>query len=121
MWQNGFCGLEGSFLGQLTGVQFIDSSKADGQPTVSRQSTDALSGSKQDYAAQKAEAAARRKKEKQIAETEEAIAQLEAQQAEIEQQLALPENQTAEMFQKYENIKHQIEQKMYEWEILSDE
>ena len=74
-----------------------------------------------DYAAQKAEAAARRKKEKQIAETEEAIAQLEAQQAEIEQQLALPENQTAEMFRKYENIKHQIEQKMYEWEILSDE
>ena len=95
--------------------------KADGQPTVNRQSTETSSGSKQDYAAQKAEAAARRKKEKQIAETEEAIAQLEAQQAEIEQQLALPENQTAEMFQKYENIKHQIEQKMYEWEILSDE
>ena len=95
--------------------------KADGQPTVNRQSAETSSGSKQDYAAQKAEAAARRKKEKQIAETEEAIAQLEAQQAEIEQQLALPENQTAEMFQKYENIKHQIEQKMYEWEILSDE
>ena len=95
--------------------------KADGQPTVNRQSTETSSSSKQDYAAQKAEAAARRKKEKQIAETEEAIAQLEAQQAEIEQQLALPENQTAEMFQKYENIKHQIEQKMYEWEILSDE
>ena len=64
---------------------------------------------KQDYAAQKAAAAEKRKKEKQIAETEAAIAALEAQQAEIEQQLALPENQTQEMFQKYESIKHQIE------------
>ena len=76
--------------------------------------------SKQDYAAQKAAAAEKRKKEKQIAETEAAIAALEAQQAEIEQQLALPENQTQEMFQKYESIKHQIEQKLYEWEILSE-
>ena len=76
--------------------------------------------SKLDYAAQKAEAAARRKKEKQIAETEAAIAELEAQQAEIEQLLASPENQTAELFQKYESVKHSIEQKLYEWEILSE-
>ena len=76
--------------------------------------------SKQDYAAQKAAAAERRKREKQIADTEEAIAQLEAQQAEIEQQLAIPENQTPELFQKYETVKHQIEQKMYEWELLSE-
>ena len=73
------------------------------------------------YAAQKAAAAERRKKEKQIAETEAAIAALEQQQAEIEQLLALPENQTTENFQKYETIKHQIEQKLYEWEILSEE
>ena len=75
---------------------------------------------KLDYAAQKAEAAARRKKEKQIAEVEAAIAQLEQQQAEIEQLLALADNQTAENFQKYETIKHTIEQKMYEWELLSE-
>ena len=75
---------------------------------------------KLDYAAQKAEAAARRKKEKQIAEVEAAIAQLEQQQAEIEQLLAQAENQTAENFQKYEIIKHTIEQKMYEWELLSE-
>lgn len=75
---------------------------------------------KLDYAAQKAEAAARRKKEKQIAEVEAAIAQLEQQQAEIEQLLAQAENQTAENFQKYETIKHTIEQKMYEWELLSE-
>ena len=75
---------------------------------------------KLDYAAQKAEAAARRKKEKQIAEVEAAIAQLEQQQAEIEKLLAQAENQTAENFQKYETIKHTIEQKMYEWELLSE-
>ena len=75
---------------------------------------------KLDYAAQKAEAAARRKKEKQIAEVEAAIAQLEQQQAEIEQLLAQAENQTAENFQKYETIKHKIEKKMYEWELMSE-
>lgn len=79
-----------------------------------------ITNAKQDYEAQKAEAAARRKKEKQIAEVEAAIAALEAQQAEMEQLLSLPENQTQENFQKYETVKHQIEQKMYEWEILSE-
>ena len=79
------------------------------------------SSSKQDYTAQKAAAAERRKKEKQIAEVEEAIATLEAKQAEMEQLLAITDNQTTENFQKYETIKHQIEQKLYEWEILSEE
>lgn len=84
------------------------------------QDTSEPSTAKLDYAAQKAAAAEKRKKEKQIAQTEEEIAALEAQQAEIEQQLALPENQTQELFQKYESVKHQIEQKLYEWEILSE-
>ncbi len=73
-----------------------------------------------DYAAQKAAAAERRKKEKQIAETEQQIAQLEEEQAKMETILSEPANQTPENFQKYESIKHQIEQKMYEWEILSE-
>ena len=93
----------------------------DGQPTVNRQSTprSPQSGAL-DYAAQKAAAAEKRKKERQIAETEDAITALENQQAEIEAFLAIPENQTPEMFQKYETIKHQIEQKIYEWELLSE-
>ena len=73
-----------------------------------------------DYAAQKAAAAEKRKKEKQIAEVEATIAALEEEQAQIEQMLALPENQTQENFQKYETVKHKIEQKMYEWEILNE-
>ena len=98
-------------------------------PTVNRRSTDGQSqgqapvepsNAKLDYAAQKAAAAEKRKKEKQIAEVENAIATLEAQQADIEQLLARPENQTQENFQKYESVKHRIEQKMYEWEILSE-
>ena len=89
-------------------------------PSDLSQATSEPSTAKLDYAAQKAAAAEKRKKEKQIAQTEEEIAALEAQQAEIEQLLALPENQTQELFQKYESVKHQIEQKLYEWEILSE-
>ena len=74
-----------------------------------------------DYAAQKAAAAERRKKERLIAEIEASIAELEAQQAQMEQMLSIPENQTPDNFQKYETIKHQIEQKLYEWEIVSEE
>ena len=73
------------------------------------------------YAAQKAEAAARRKKEKQIADTEAAIARLEAEQKTLEETMAAdPAKQTPENFQRYEHIKREIEQKLYEWEILSE-
>ena len=74
----------------------------------------------QDYAIQKAVAAEKRKKEKQITEVEAAISALEQEQMQIEQLLSLPENQTQENFHKYESIKHQIEQKMYEWELLNE-
>ena len=76
--------------------------------------------SKLDYEAQKAEAAAKRKKEKQIADTEAEIARLEQEQADMETLLNDPTNQTPENFAKYEHIKHSIEQKLYEWEILSE-
>ena len=79
------------------------------------------SSAKLDYAAQKAAAAEKRKKERLIAQTEDEITALEAKQAEIETLLASPENQTPELFQKYENVKHQIEQKLYEWQLLSEE
>ena len=114
---------------KIDSLQDLERTKNGPIPTVNRRSTDGQSqcnapvepsNAKLDYAAQKAAAAERRKKERQIAETEAAIAALEAQQAEIEQRLSLPENQTQENFQRYESGKHQIEQKMYEWEILND-
>ena len=79
------------------------------------------SSAKLDYAAQKAAAAARRKKEKQIADIEAAIAKLELQQHEMETLLADVAQQTAENFQQYEHIKREMEQRLYEWEILSEE
>ena len=84
------------------------------------ESIDTQSSAKLDYAAQKAAAAEKRKKERAIADTEAEIARLEEEQARMEQLLSQPENQTQENFQKYESIKHQIEQKLYEWEILSE-
>ena len=76
---------------------------------------------KLDYAAQKAAAAARRKKEKQIADVEAAIAKLEEEQRQIETLLADVTHQTTENFQRYEHIKREMEQRLYEWEILSEE
>ena len=73
-----------------------------------------------DYAQQKALAAERRKRERQIAEVEAEIARLEEEQARMEALLSSPENQTPDNFQHYETVKHQIEQKLYEWEILND-
>ena len=79
------------------------------------------SSAKLDYAAQKAAAAARRKKEKQIADIETAIAKLEQEQQEMERLLADVALQTAENFQRYDHIKREIEKRLYEWEILSEE
>ena len=76
--------------------------------------------SKRDYEKQKAEAAAKRKKEKQIEAVEKEIAELEKQQADMEALLSAPEEQTAANFDRYEHIKRLLEQKMYEWEILSE-
>ena len=83
--------------------------------------TEQPSNAKQDYAAQKAAAAARRKKEKQIADIEAAIAKLEQEQQEIEALLAEVAHQTTKNFQRYEHIKREMEQRLYEWEILSEE
>ena len=80
-----------------------------------------VTSAKLDYAAQKAAAAARRKKEKQIADVEAAIAKLEQEQQEIETLLADVANQTTENFQRYDHIKREMEQRLYEWEILSEE
>jgi ATP-binding cassette subfamily F protein 3 len=80
-----------------------------------------VTSAKLDYAAQKAAAAARRKKEKHIADIEAAIAKLEQEQHDLETLLSDVANQTTENFQRYEHIKREMEQRLYEWEILSEE
>ncbi len=92
------------------------------QETKAKIATEPTTQSKQDYEAQKEKQRQIRKIEKQIAETEAAIAKLEAEQKAIEEKLALPENQTdSALFEQYERIKREAEQKMYEWEILSEQ
>ncbi|MBR1631204.1 MAG: hypothetical protein IJ680_05040, partial [Paludibacteraceae bacterium] len=50
------------------------------------------------------------------------IAGLEAQISLMEQQLAEPEHAAdADLFQQYGIRKHEVEQKMYEWELLGEQ
>ena len=107
---------------KIASLQELEKSNSpkDAQTAQRSNSDSAQTSSKADYAAQKAEAAAKRKKEKQIADTEAEIARLEAEQADMETLLNNPANQTPDNFAKYEHIKHAIEQKLYEWEILND-
>ena len=75
-----------------------------------------------DYAAQKARAAELRKAEKAVSQAETDIAALEAQIAETETRLNNdPGAQTADNFDKYNSLKRHLEQRMYEWEILSEQ
>ena len=101
---------------KISSLQELEISK----PAVTTAKPTIATNSKADYEAQKAEAAAKRKKEKQIADTEAEIARLEQQQTELETILNDPANQTPDNFAKYEHIKHTIEQKLYEWELLSE-
>ena len=96
------------------------SDNANRESGIGSQKTEVTSA-KLDYAAQKAAAAARRKKEKQIADIEAAIAKLEQEQHDLETLLSDVANQTTENFQRYEHIKREMEQRLYEWEILSEE
>lgn len=74
------------------------------------------------YEQQKEQQRKQRKLEKQIQETEQEISRLEAEQKRIEELLTKPENQTnTELFEQYERVKHEAEQRLYEWEILQDE
>ena len=102
-------------------MQDLERKTQNTKATGNTETTPPASAGQAAYAAQKAEAAARRKKEKQIADTEAAIARLEAEQKALEETMAAdPAQQTPENFQRYEHIKREIEQKLYEWEILSE-
>lgn len=74
-----------------------------------------------DYAAQKAKAAEIRKAEKAVNEAEADIEKFETEIADIETMLAEPANQTQDNFDKYNTLKRKLEQRMYEWELLSEQ
>lgn len=100
-------------------VQTADAQRqktADAQRPPSAQSSGAA-----DYAAQKAKAAELRKAQKAVAQAEQDISDLEQQILDIEQILAEVEGQSPENFEKYNRLKRSLEQRMYEWEILSEQ
>jgi len=101
-------------LGQTADTQRQKTSDAQRPPTA--QSTGAA-----DYAAQKAKAAELRKAQKAVSQAEEDISRLEQQILDIEQILAEVAGQSPENFEKYNRLKRSLEQRMYEWEILSEQ
>lgn len=63
-----------------------------------------------------------RKAEKAVADAEASINAIEQRISEIETDLQNPENATnSALFDEYQKKKHELEQKMYEWELLSEE
>ncbi len=84
--------------------------------------TEYTSASKLNYEASKELNRKIRKQEKLIAETETIIANLEAEIADLEIKLQNPDFAAdSTNFALYEKKKHNLEQKMYEWELLNEE
>lgn len=87
------------------------------EPVVEERSSNQIS-----YEARKELNRKIRKAERSMEEAEKAVEKIEAEIAEMEEMLQKPENVAdGTLFQKYEAKKHELEQKMYEWEILGEE
>lgn len=84
--------------------------------------TEKTSDSKLSYEARKEQNRKIRKAEKEVAEMEEVIQQLEAELATMNDKLQLPEFASdSEFIIHYQKKQRELEHKMYEWELLSEE
>ena len=79
------------------------------------------SQNKLSYEARKELARQLRKQERLVEEAEQTVTSLEKELAEIEQNLSQPETPSTDLLDTYQNKKHLLEQKMYEWEILAEQ
>ena len=79
------------------------------------------SQNKLSYEARKELARQLRKQERLVEEAEQTVTRLEKELAEIEQNLSQPETPSTDLLDTYQNKKHLLEQKMYEWEILAEQ
>lgn len=80
------------------------------------------SDNKLSYEAKKEQQKKIRKAEKAVQDAENAVNQLENDIKTLEEKMSQPENAAdASLFQEYGKKKHELEQKMYEWELLSEE
>lgn len=94
--------------------------KAEAQKAEVKEETP--SDNKLSYEAKKELTKKIRKAEKAVADAEASINAIEQRIAEIETELQNPENATnSALFDEYQKKKHELEQKMYEWELLSEE
>jgi len=74
------------------------------------------------YETRKESAKKIKKAEKNVEEAENAIQQIEARLAEIEKELENPQEATNDiLYNEYKKKQHELEQKMYEWEIMLEE
>jgi ATP-binding cassette subfamily F protein 3 len=90
--------------------------------TVKSLEEDKPSENKLSYEARKELSKQIRKAEKAVEEAEKQIESLEAEIAKIEKELEDPANAASgELFKTYEKKKRELEQKMYEWEVLGEE
>ncbi len=80
------------------------------------------SDNKLSYEAKKEQQKKIRKAEKAVQDAENAVNKLESDIKTLEERMSQPENAAdASLFQEYGKKKHELEQKMYEWELLSKE
>lgn len=76
--------------------------------------------SRVEYERRKEEARRQRKRERDIADIEKKIAELEQQIRDMEARFATGEN-SAELVEQYNRRKKELDERMYEWEIMLDE
>ncbi|MCQ2384357.1 MAG: ABC-F family ATP-binding cassette domain-containing protein [Paludibacteraceae bacterium] len=78
-----------------------------------------VSANKQSYEERKQQRSQLRKIEREVEQVEQDIARMEQEVADMEGRFAAGEN-SAELTEQYGNLKHRLDQKVYEWELLSE-
>lgn len=73
------------------------------------------------YEARKEQARLLRKQERLVEEAEKAVSAIEQELAAMEEQLAQPQTPDSTLLSDYQHKQHLLEQKMYEWELLSEQ
>jgi len=90
--------------------------------SVSDQAEKPVSENKLSYEARKEFSKKIKKAERAVEEAEKVVSNLEAEIADMDKLLELPENASNNDFiQNYQKKQREMEQKIYEWEILSEE
>lgn len=104
---------------KLSNLQELERKNA--AQTASQEETK-VSENKLSYEAKKELDRKIRKAERAVEEAEKAVNEIELRIAQIEHELSIPEKASdASLCDEYAKRKHELEQKMYEWELLSEE